>query len=74
MVNELCFIFMTFPPRSLKLDLPKPEESPPAPWWNVECDHSLLVGIVKHGMCGGWCVCMGGGGGVSPCPLVEPGV
>ena len=36
--------------RSLGLDLPKPEEPPPAPWWNKDCDHSLMVGIIKHGM------------------------
>ena len=35
--------------RSLGLNLPKPDEPPPAPWWNVECDNSLLVGIIKHG-------------------------
>ena len=35
--------------RSLGLSLPRPEEPPPAPWWNTECDYSLLVGIVKHG-------------------------
>ena len=37
--------------RELEMNLPLPEESPPAPWWNAECDYSLLVGIVKHGGC-----------------------
>ena len=47
----LCNCFTVFAPshRSLKLDFPKPEEPPPALWWSMECDHSLLVGIVKHG-------------------------
>ena len=35
--------------RSLGLSLPRPDEQPPAPWWNTECDYSLLVGIVKYG-------------------------
>ena len=35
--------------RSLGLSLPRPDEPPPAPWWNTECDYSLLVGIVKYG-------------------------
>lgn len=35
--------------RSLKLDFPRPEEPPPALWWTLECDYSLLVGIMKHG-------------------------
>ena len=37
------------PAKSLGLQLPRPEENPPAPWWNTECDHSLMVGILKHG-------------------------
>lgn len=28
---------------------PRPEEEPPVPWWNANCDLSLLVAIVKHG-------------------------
>ncbi|CAI8021600.1 Chromodomain-helicase-DNA-binding protein 7 [Geodia barretti] len=37
------------PARYLGLHLPRPEEGPPAPWWTNECDHSLIVGIFKHG-------------------------
>eukprot|EP00731_Ephydatia_muelleri_P027006 Em0018g1106a len=37
------------PAKSLGLNVPQPEEPPPATWWNAECDISLLVGIVKHG-------------------------
>lgn len=36
--------------RDLGLQPPKPEEEPPAPWWDSLCDLSLLVAIVKHGM------------------------
>lgn len=35
--------------RNLGLTPPKPEEDPPAPWWDSMCDLSLLVAIVKHG-------------------------
>ena len=37
------------PAKYLGLHLPRPEETPPAPWWTNECDHSLVVGIFKHG-------------------------
>lgn len=37
------------PAKYLGLHLPHPEESPPALWWTNECDHSLVVGILKHG-------------------------
>ena len=36
--------------RNLGLTPPRPEEDPPAPWWDSMCDLSLLVAIVKHGM------------------------
>ena len=26
-----------------------PEGDPPAPWWDEECDKSLLVGVYKYG-------------------------
>ena len=35
--------------KSLGLLLPKPEDKPPILWWNMDCDHSLVVGILKHG-------------------------
>ena len=37
------------PAKYLGLYLPRPEEGPPTPWWTNECDHSLVVGIFKHG-------------------------
>ncbi len=47
-ISMLCYLCLH---RELKMNLPLPEESPPAPWWVAECDYSLLVGIVKHGGC-----------------------
>ena len=35
--------------KSLGLLLPKPEDKPPTLWWIMDCDHSLVVGILKHG-------------------------
>jgi SNF2 family DNA or RNA helicase len=35
--------------RDLKFTPPRPEEEPPASWWDELCDTSLLVAIVKHG-------------------------
>ena len=45
------------PAKSLGLQLPKPEEPPPAVWWNADCDHSLVVGILKHGETWEWSAC-----------------
>lgn len=28
---------------------PPPTELPPKPWWDLEADRSLLVGVYKHG-------------------------
>ena len=43
------YILVGTPVRALGLDLPRPEEVPPASWWSADCDHSLVVGILKHG-------------------------
>ncbi|XP_071490043.1 uncharacterized protein [Diadema antillarum] len=33
----------------MPLDVPVPEGEPPVGWWDSEADHSLLIGVFKHG-------------------------
>ena len=49
LVNHKKQIMKGTPAKSLGLQLPRPEETAPALWWNAECDNSLIVGILKHG-------------------------
>lgn len=49
LVDRKKHIMRGMPAKSLGLQLPIPEENPPALWWSTECDHSLVVGILKHG-------------------------
>ena len=49
MVGHKKQVMKGTPAKNLGLHLPRPEESPPAPWWISECDNSLIVGIFKHG-------------------------
>jgi hypothetical protein len=35
--------------RKIPIPMPVTDDNPPAYWWDIECDRSLLVGIFKHG-------------------------
>lgn len=39
-----------FTSSDLDITIYNPEGDPPADWWDVDCDKSLLVGVFKHGM------------------------
>ncbi|XP_041454100.1 chromodomain-helicase-DNA-binding protein 8-like isoform X2 [Lytechinus variegatus] len=35
--------------KMLPMEVPVPEGDPPVGWWDKEADHSLLIGVYKHG-------------------------
>lgn len=55
-IKYLLFFFFSDPPQidegckagDLNIN-PPPTELPPKPWWDLETDRSLLVGVYKHG-------------------------
>lgn len=50
MIGEFCDeIDRGLPAREVPIPPITADGEPPAPWWDEECDKSLLIGVFKHG-------------------------